>query len=264
MRVALVTGASSGIGREFARLADGSGRYDQIWAVARRRDRLEQLAAECSTEVRPFALDLTLPRSVDALGQALSRERERLAAAGDDLTVGLLVNAAGFARLGTFDSVSREDRDAMIDLNCRALTDLTAACVPFMTRGSRIIEVASMAGFLPLPHLNVYAATKAYVVSYTRSLRWELAGSGIHATALCPQWARTEFERVSRETARPQDVRHQWPSVSPRRVARWTMAVNACNLPVATCGLYAFVVRLAAKIIPNPVLMAFWELFRRL
>lgn len=290
MRISLITGASSGLGREFALIADRSGKYDEIWAVARRKDRLEALAKECETPVRALSIDLSQADGIDALESELARAKEACAkttAAGssvgpvgqaaekaaeeaparsdsDGFVVGQLINAAGFAKLGTFESVSRKDRDGMIDLNCRALVDITAAVVPYMAKGSRIIEVASMAGFLPLPHLNIYAATKAFVVSYTRSLRWELAGTGIHATALCPQWMRTEFESVSRQTQRKNDVRHQQPSISPRRAARWSLIVNACNLPVATCGLYAFVVRVVAKVIPNPILMAFWEGFRRI
>ena len=143
------------------------------------------------------------------------------------------------------------------------MVDLTRVCVPYMARGSRLIETVSMASFQPLPHLNVYAATKAFMLSYTRSLRWELGGTGIHATALCPGWVKTEFAQVSQQTAASDAVRHQAPAISAKRAVRWSLFVNRINFPVATCGLYAWITRVFSKFVPHPVVMLFWEGIRR-
>lgn len=261
MRIALITGASSGMGQEYARLADESERYDEIWAVARREERLAELAKQCTTAVRPFALDLTKRTSVLHLADELERAS---ACAGGDFEVGLLVNAAGFGKFGTYADLTYGEVDDMIDLNCRALVDVTQAALAHMHRGGRILQFASSAGFQPLPGMNVYAASKAFVISYARALRRELSGCGIYVTAVCPIWIRTEFVSVARDTANANAVKHPWPQLSPKRVARWSLLVNRCNYPIATCSVFAFLMRIAAKIVPSPIITTIWEGLRRL
>ena len=133
-----------------------------------------------------------------------------------------------------------------------------------MRRGARILEFASSAGFQPLPGLNVYAASKVFVISYTRALRRELHGRGIRVTAVCPIWIKTEFVEVARRTANGQTVKHPWPQLSPRRVARWSTLVNKANYPIATCSVFAFLMRIAGKIIPSPLVMWIWAGLRRI
>ena len=172
MRIALITGASSGLGREYARWADAHGSFDQIWAIARREERLHALAKELSTPVRALPLDLTEGSAATTLQAILDEE------ACDDpsLEVGLLVNAAGFGKFGTYADMTLAEADSMVDLNCRALVDVTQVALAHMRDGGRIVQVASSASFQPLPGLNVYAASKAFVRSYTRALRFELRG----------------------------------------------------------------------------------------
>ena len=146
MRVALITGASSGLGREYARRAVASGAYDEVWVVARRERRLRELADELGPSVVPVPLDLTDRASVDGLA-GLLRSRE----AEGPFEVGLLVNAAGLGKFGTYADLSLDEVDAMVDLNCRALVELTQVVLPHMRRGGRIIQVASSASFQPLP-----------------------------------------------------------------------------------------------------------------
>lgn len=260
MEVAVITGASSGLGREYVMQADRKGSFDQIWVIARRGDRLAELAAGCSTEVVPVELDLSDSGNIDVLVSLLSQARSRDAS----FAVKLLVCAAGFGKFGTYRDLSADETSSMIDVNCKAAVLVTQSVIPYMGHGSRIIEVASCAGFQPLPGLNVYAATKAFMISYTRSLRWELAGSGIHATAVCPPWMRTEFIEVCRDTANGKTVRHPFPVISPRRVATWSSFVNACNLPVATCAIVTVIHRVLAKFLPHPIIMGAWEGIRRI
>jgi len=196
MRIAIITGASSGLGREYALRADREHAYSEIWVIARRTDRLEELADECETPVRPISLDLSKPQSTRILSKLLGGVEEPV------FEVGLLVNAAGFGKFGTYRDITQDETDAMIDLNCRALADITQAVLPYMDRGARIMQIASCAAFQPLPGLNLYAATKAFVLSYTRALRFELRGRDIRATAVCPYWIKTEFVKVARHAER--------------------------------------------------------------
>ena len=193
MNIAIVTGASSGLGRSFIRQLDRQGGLDEIWGVARRRERMEELAAQLSTPMRPLALDLTKTESVETL-RALLQET------GADVRV--LVNSAGFGKFGTYADMTLQETADMIDLNCRALTHMTHICLPFMKRGSRIIQLASSAAFLPQPGFAVYAAGKSYVLSFSRALGEELREKGIFVTAVCPGPVRTEFfERAERKAS---------------------------------------------------------------
>ncbi|WP_130811040.1 SDR family oxidoreductase [Olsenella sp. Marseille-P4559] len=264
MRIALITGASSGLGREYARWASEEGAYDQIWAVARRRERLEELAEELATPVRAVALDLTEKASISQLKGLLDQEASQSGAHGEKFGVGLLVNAAGLGKFGTYADMTCDEVDTMVDLNCRALVDVTQVALGYMGRGGRIIQIASSASFQPLPGLNVYAASKAFVRSYSRALRFELRGRGIFVTAVCPLWVKTEFIGVARQTANGQTVRHPFPVLGARRVVRWSMLVNSVNYPIATCCVTGLLMRIADKIIPAPLIMWIWEGVRRM
>jgi short-subunit dehydrogenase len=259
MHIAIITGASSGIGNEYAHHADAEGIYDEIWVIARRTERLEQLALECTTPVRCLSLDLSQRSSTTQLADTIVK-----ACSTEDFSIGLLVNTAGFGKFGTYADLGCEEVDDMIDVNCRSLVDLTQLTLPYMQRGARIIEFASSAAFLPLPGLNVYAASKAFVLSYTRALRRELHGKGIRVTAVCPTWVRTEFVKVARKTQNGMTVRHPWPQISPHRVVVWSTFINRTGYPVATCGIIALILRLVCKVIPSPILMWFWGIIRRI
>lgn len=185
--IAIVTGASSGLGKEFVRRID-AGEFagiDEIWAVARRAERLDALVRTCSTVVRPFCLDLTDPDSFELLESAL---RETPAA-----RVRLLVNNAGAGSFGSFASIAREDADRMLALLVRAPVELIYRTLPFMREGSRIVNIASVAAFIPQPRLAVYSAAKRFVLDLSRSLDVELRGVGIRVTAVCPKFMKTEF-----------------------------------------------------------------------
>ena len=198
MKIAIVTGASSGLGAAFVRRLDALGGLDEIWGVARRGERMEALAAELRTPMRPLALDLTRLESVETLRVLMRKEAPEVA---------VLVNAAGFGKFGTCADLTLQETCDMIDLNCRAAAALTAAVLPYMGRGSRVLEICSSAAFQPLPGFNVYAATKAFLLRYSRALRWEAAPRGIRVTAVCPGWIRTDFMDVARDTKNGRTVR---------------------------------------------------------
>ena len=183
-RVAVITGASSGMGRRFAETLTKWGTFDEVWAIARREDRLASLQEILPFPVKPIALDLTHRESFRVYEQLLAAEQPQ---------VEVLINASGF---GKFQSVVDTPLDVnlnMVDLNCQALMAMCQLTVPYMPEGGRIINIASVAAFQPIPYINVYGATKAFVLSFSRGLNRELKSRGIGVTAVCPYWTKTEF-----------------------------------------------------------------------
>ncbi|MGH9188966.1 MAG: SDR family NAD(P)-dependent oxidoreductase [Acidimicrobiales bacterium] len=185
---ALVTGASSGIGRAFALALAAKG--CEVVVVARRRDRLESLASEHGSKIEVLVADLTDPEGVAAVEQRLG-DRQR--------PVELLVNNAGFGGSGPFASqpVDREERE--VRLNVLAPVRLTSAALPGMIERNRggIVNVSSIAGVQAVPYLATYAATKAYLTSFSQSLHEEVRGQGISVVALLPGMTRTEFHQTA-------------------------------------------------------------------
>lgn len=186
MKIAIVTGASSGMGREFVRQLSAYVQVDEIWAIARRREALEALKAEAPVIVRPIVLDLLKSESFDELRSLLEGEQPEIA---------LLVNAAGFGKFGAYHKTTIEDDCRMIDLNCKALLVMTRLCIPYMKPGSHILELDSLSAFQPVPYITTYGATKAFVLSYSRAMNRELKCKGIRVMAMNPGWVKTEFFR---------------------------------------------------------------------
>ena len=191
MKIAIVTGASSGMGREFVRQLSAYVQVDEIWAVARRREALEALKAESTVPVRPVILDLLEMESFDKIRAMLEEILPEIA---------LLVNAAGFGKFGAYHKTSIEDDCRMIDLNCKALLVMTRLCIPYMKPGSHILELDSLSAFQPVPYITTYGATKAFVLSYSRAMNRELKGRGIRVMAMNPGWVKTEFFRHAFQT----------------------------------------------------------------
>ncbi len=192
MGTALVTGASSGIGRELARLFAADGH--SVVLVARRKPRLDELARELAAGGRvkawPIACDLSAPGGIDALLEALGAE---------NVQVDFLVNAAGVGTSGLFVESAPEAEAAMAELNVTAIVRLTRALLPGMLarRHGRVLNVGSTAGFQPGPFMATYYATKAFVNHFSEALAYELAGSGVSVTLSCPGPTHTEFGDVS-------------------------------------------------------------------
>jgi uncharacterized protein len=205
----VVTGASSGIGAEAARELFRRGH--RVTLVARREDRLRELAAELGDRADVHACDVTDPNARQGLADAL-------AAQGTDVAV--VVNNAGFGTSGPFAKADRARELDMVRTNIEAVVDFCALWVPAMVeRGSGgVLNVASTASFQPLPMQAGYAATKAFVLSFTESLHAELKGSGVAVTALCPGPVRTEFVDVAQIPGAEQMPDMFW--TSPEEVAK--------------------------------------------
>lgn len=198
MKIAVVTGASSGMGREFVRQLGYFYRsLDEIWVIARRRERLEELRELSRIPIRIFEGNLIKKQVYRELSCALEEEQP---------DIRMLVNAAGFGKSGSVEKIASKELRAqtdMVDLNCRALTRMTLFCLPYMSRGSRIVNLASAAAFCPQPGFAVYAATKSYVLSFSRALGAELRRRGIYVTAVCPGPVDTEFFNISGALTNP-------------------------------------------------------------
>ena len=184
MNIAVVTGASSGMGKEFALQLSDFVSVDEIWVIARRTDALTHLQKQITVPVRAITLDLSKEESFAAYGALLKEESPN---------VKLLVNAAGFGKFGSYDRISMEDELRMIDLNCKALLAMTRLSLPYMASGSHVLQLDSLSAFQPVPFITTYGATKAFVLSYCRAMNAELKPKGIRMMAMNPGWVKTEF-----------------------------------------------------------------------
>ena len=200
-KIAVITGASSGIGMEFAKQVSQKYTFDEIWIIARREDRLRSLA-ENFKDLRPIAMDVCGKSGVETFKNFLEEEDRKLRAVESGIEIALLINNAGFGTYGPFAETSVNRQMEMIDLNCTSVTGICGVALPYMNKGSVIINTASLAAFLPLGNFTVYAASKSYVLSFTLALAAELKDRGIKVSALCPGSVSSEFANVASNGAR--------------------------------------------------------------
>ncbi len=262
MPICIITGASSGLGAGFAKKLASKYEFSEMWLIARRLDRLEALAAELKhindkCVYRPMSVDLTDEDALCAWEKLVAEEKPE---------IGWLVNAAGLGKIGKNEALTRKELDSMILLNDKAAVDVTQICLPYVIRKGRIIEICSTAGFQPLPALSVYAASKAFLISYTRSLKNELRYRRIHVTAVCPYWVKdTEFIPVAKDnSAKSRDVRHFPLAQKTKNVVRNSIAGANIGVGVTTPGFVSTIHHFFAKLIPHWIMMEIWNLIRRL
>ncbi|MCR4580783.1 MAG: SDR family NAD(P)-dependent oxidoreductase [Treponema sp.] len=206
-KIAIITGASSGIGKEFAQQVAQNYSFDEIWIIARREDKLIELAASINEkknfeEVRPVAMDISGREGVEAFRKFLQVEDEKLRKVESGIEIGLLINNAGFGTYGPFADTSINRQMEMIELNCTTVTGICGIALPYLKKGSVIINTASLAAFLPLGNFAVYAASKSYVLSFSLALAAEVKDRGIKVCALCPGSVSSEFANVASNGAR--------------------------------------------------------------
>lgn len=247
MKIGILTGASSGLGAEFAyRAKDYAGGLDELWLIARRTEKLravEQKISGCC--VRCLSLDLADPASFEAYRLLLEAERP---------DVRLLVDCAGLGFLGNFEEISMQNNAAMCDVNIRALTVLTALTIPYMTRGSGIILVSSIASFAPTPRMTVYSSTKAYVSSLAKGLRAELAPRGIHVLAVNPCPMNTEFLEIGKITGNSRAFA-RLPRCNPAQVAEVSLRRCEKGRGQYTPLLFFKFYRVLCKLLPHNFIM---------
>ena len=234
MKIAVVTGASSGMGREtIIQLWEHFKGFDEIWIIARRRERLDELDRQAGVPLRKFALDLTRERDRDVLSQALVTVKPQ---------VKFLVNAAGFGKIGRVEELGLKSETDMVVLNCEALCAVTRMVLPYMECNSRIIQYASSAAFLPQPGFAIYAATKSFVLSYSRALNQELRSRRIffdiaESTGVIPLYKRLVM-------------------ANPKRVVQKAIRDSIAGREISVYGITMKVFRLLCKVLPHRMLLA--------
>lgn len=249
-RIAIVTGASSGMGRRFAQTAAEHVDFDELWVIARREERLLELKKELQAQtVVPIALDLSVRKNIALIGERLKQA---------DAEVVLLVNAAGFGKFQAVQDVPQDVADEMLDLNCGALMDMCYICLPFMKRGAKILNIASVASFQPVPYIAEYAATKAFVLSLSRALWKELRADGITVTALCPFWTKTEFFNVSNTNTSKDRVSYFVAMYEPEDLVRRGWRDLLRGRDVSTFGFIARAQIVLVKLLPHRLVMHIW------
>ena len=247
MKIAVITGASSGLGAEFALAIDNEPKdIEEIWLVARREDKLKELSKRIKTKTKILPLDITDYKALKTYTDTLNEEKAQ---------VGLLINNAGFGKLGDFSDISPEDNAGMIRLNCEALTYFTSITLPFMDKGSEIINSCSIASFAPNTRMAVYSSTKAYVMSFSRALRVELKPKKINVLAACPGPMDTEFLPVAGIGKGSSKTFDTLPRVNPETMAKKSLKASRAKKAVYTNRIFYKFYRILAKILPHSLVM---------
>lgn len=247
-KIAIITGASSGFGKEFVKLLLDEPEISEIWAIARSGDKLWQLSQEFGPKIVAIPADLSDKESYDTLRKRLETTH---------VSVQYLVNNAGYAKLCAYDDLSVDESLNMIDLNIGAVVALGLICIPHMPSGSHILNIASQASFFPLPYQNLYSSTKTFVRNYTRALNVELKEKGICATAVCPGWMKTAlFDRCL--IGAKKAATNFFGIVEPDVVAQKALRDAKKGKDISVYGLYVKLTHLLSKLLPQRVMMKLW------
>lgn len=255
-KIAIITGSSSGIGKAFLELVAGdNGEYfkspfDEIWAVARRKEALDEIASSVGGgRVIPIVADLSDNSGIRIIEDRLKAEEPE---------VGLLVNSAGMGIKGSVMSKSAQALDDTIRINCSALSQMMRITAPFMKPGAKIINIASSAGFLPQPGFACYAASKSYVISFSRAMSSELKSKGIDVLAVCPGPVATDFQR--RATEGKEADFNDWRKnfvIDPVKLARKSLGASVKGRKMLVYPFSQKLLHLASKIVPISWILAF-------
>lgn len=242
--ISIVTGATGGIGREFVKqlLTDN---VDEIWCVARNIEKLNKLKDEFGEKIIPISSDLSSEQSLNQLSDMMIEQNPIII---------YLVNNAGSGRMGAYNEFTLAEIRAHITTHCTATVALCNLCIPYMQRGSHIINMASQSAFQPVPYINLYAASKAFVRSYSRALNVELNGTGIISTVACPGWVKTELLEVERN-----EKHIVFPAIAlPEDVVVRILKDAKRGKDMSVYGAYVKYMHLLSKLFPHRLVMRTW------
>ena len=240
MDIAIISGGSRGIGMAIAKLLDQKS-LDEIWIISRSKN----TSYSFSTPIRHLSLDMTNSAFTENVGSALCK---------NEYCIKYLVCSAGVGYSGKVAELSEEEIERTVSLNCTALSLLTRICIHYMKKGSSIIEIASGAGFLPQPSFSVYAASKSYVISFSRALRQELKKSDINVTCVCPGPVDTDFF----STLDAPEYKKKY-LISAEKVAKGALSASHKNKAIYSPTLSIKAVHLISKILPTNLIMKFYK-----
>lgn len=249
--ICVITGASSGIGKEFFTeiAADKNFSFDEYWVIARNASRLEELRALTSVPVKVIPLDLSRESSFEEYRELLRKETP---------IIGLLINCSGFGKFESTVNVGYEDTMNMIDLNAKATAALNIISLEYMKESCGIINIASVAGYQPIPYINVYGATKAFVLNFTRALGREVKHRGIRVMAVCPFWTKTEFFDRAVKPDKDAVVKKYIAMYEPRQIVGRALSDYKRGKSVSLFGFKTKMQLLAVKLAPVPFVMSVW------
>ncbi len=246
MKIIIITGASSGIGREFAlQMDDYFTNIDEFWLIARSKNKLQELAGRLKHHTRILAMDITNDAQLERLEDTLIEK---------NATVCMLINCAGYGLMGPFAEQDREEALGMVRLNCEALTNITHRIIPYMKRGSRIIQLASSAAFLPQLDFAVYAATKSYVLSFSRALGEELRKQEITVTAVSPGPVDSPLFDISETSGTTLSIK-KYTMVKPGQVVSLALRDSYRKRAMSVCSLPIQGFQVLAKLTPHSILL---------
>lgn len=246
--IAIITGASSGMGKEFVLQLDGQ--FDEIWGIGLGEEKLKEVENLVNGKFRGFELDLTKDESFEKLTKLLSDEKPN---------VKYLANCSGFGKFGRYDEIDIKQSANMVDLNCRALVQMTEYVLPYMSEGGRIVQIASVAAFQPVPYMAVYAASKAFVLSYSRALNQELKNRKIKITTVCPFWTKTAFfDRAKATKAKAEVVTKYVAMYDPKKVVKKAIKDSKRGKELSICGFIARSQVRLVNILPKKLVMKTW------
>ncbi len=244
--VVIIVGASSGMGEQFALQIDAQLRKtDEIWLIARRKDKLTRLASCMRNNTRILAMDITKEGQIERLKDTLDEH---------NCKIRMLVNCAGYGVIGDFADLGCEEQMGMVRLNCEALTHVTYACLPYMAKGARIIQLASCAAFLPQPGFAVYAASKAYVNSFTQALRAELLDKDIYVTSVCPGPVDTPFFDIAEKSGKMLSIKAM-TLVKSQDVVRKALRDSCAKKATSVYSLPIQAFAVLAKLVPHSMIL---------
>lgn len=249
MKIAVITGASSGIGHRFAETIGEYGvAFDEVWVIARRAERLKEL--KLPYPVRPIPLDLTDRKSFRVYTDLLEREKPDVA---------LLINCSGFGKFAPTCEVLPEINLNMVDLNVCAVMMMCQLTKPYMHAGARVLNVSSVAAFQPIPYINVYASTKAFILSFSRALNREWRNDGVSVMALCPFWTKTEFFDRAILDERSRVVKKYTAMYTPSQIVRRAWHDLKAGKDICQFGFVARLQAGMAKVLPHSFVMSYWQ-----
>lgn len=243
-KIAILTGATGGLGKEFVKqivIED----IDEVWAIARNQEKLSELRTQYGEKVVPISIDLSEMEGIRQIEELLQVHKPH---------VEYLINNAGLAKMGKYDEFSLEEIDNTINLNCKAPVMLSRICIPYMGKGSKILNISSASAFQPNPYINLYAASKVFERHYSRALNVELEGTGIASVAVCPSW--TDTDLLLKEI---NGKKVKFPGlVTADRVVKDAIRDAKKGKDMSVCSLYVKCQHVNVKLLPQKWVMKLW------
>jgi len=248
-KIIVVTGASSGMGKDFIKQIEEKETVDEIWAIARSKNKLEELKNEVKTPIKVVSLDLSKKESFEEIKDILNAEKP---------SIQILSNCAGFGLFDHTENIDYKELNNMVDLNCSSYVNMISLCLPFMNDGGKILNIASCAGFQPIPYIACYGATKAFVISYGRALNQELKYRKIHLLTVTPFWTKTAFfDRAVDKDKKPVVIKYA-AMYDSQKVMKKAIKDLYKKKEISCYGFKNNMQRLLVRILPKKMVMKVW------